>query len=122
VLPWWSTEPTFAGVGGRLRPARGRAAARRDLDRDLVGDYRRRRALPRPLGPKSRHAGLVAIDVFGVSMPPPRIHCDLAGILPFIGSGTVVAISSSSATIRSPPGMVWLRRSHAGAVAVWELG
>jgi hypothetical protein len=64
-----------------------------------------------------------ALEVFGVSVQTPRTHSEMAGLLPFIAGGTVVAISASSATIRSASGdeVVWLRRSRSGAVAVWEL-
>jgi len=74
-------------------------------------------------GRKAAAVGWSALDVFGVSTPAPRIGCEVAGLLPLIAGGTIVAISSSSATIRSPSGeeVVWLRRSHPGAVAVWEL-
>jgi len=74
-------------------------------------------------GRKASQLGWSALDVFGVSIQASRMRSEMAGLLPFIGGGTVVAISSASATIRSASGdeVVWLRRSHAGAVAVWEL-
>jgi hypothetical protein len=74
-------------------------------------------------GRKAATVGWSALDVFGVSMQPPRMRSEMAGLLPFIAGGTVVAINWCSATIRSPTGdeVVWLRRSHAGAVAFWEL-
>ena len=74
-------------------------------------------------GRRAADLGWSALDVFGVSIQASRMRSEMAGLLPFIGGGTVVAISSASATIRSASGdeVVWLRRSHAGAVAVWEL-
>jgi hypothetical protein len=74
-------------------------------------------------GWKAAAVGWSALDVFGVSMPPPRIRCEMAGLLPAIAGGTVVAISSCSATIRSPSGqeVIWLRRPQPNAIAVWEL-
>ena len=74
-------------------------------------------------GRKASQLGWSALDVFGVSTQPPRMRCELAGLLPLIAGRTVVEISSSSATIRSPSGdeVVWIRRSHTDAVAVWEL-
>ena len=74
-------------------------------------------------GRKAAALGWSATDVFGLSIQPPRIRSEMAGLLPLVAGGTVVAISSASATIRSRSGdeVVWLRRSHPGAVAVWEL-
>jgi hypothetical protein len=74
-------------------------------------------------GRKAATVGWSALDVFGVSTQPPRMRSEMAGLLPFIAGGTVVAINWCSATIRSPAGdeVVWLRRSQPGAVAVWEL-
>jgi hypothetical protein len=74
-------------------------------------------------GRKAATVGWSALDVFGVSMQLPRMRSEITGLLPFIAGGTVVAINWCSATIHSPTGdeVVWLRRSHPGAVAVWEL-
>jgi hypothetical protein len=75
-------------------------------------------------GRRASQLGWSALDVFGVFIQAPRMRSEMAGLLPVIAVGRVVAINSSSATIRSPSGdeVVWLRRSHAGAGTAWELG
>jgi hypothetical protein len=128
VLPW-SPGEAFAAAArcftdwlnarGGIEPAEVRDGI--DQVRSFVDDAAR---FLDDWGRKAAAVGWSALDVFGVSMQPPRIRSEMAGLLPFIAGGTVVAINSSSATIRSPTGdeVVWLRRSHQRAVAVWELG
>jgi hypothetical protein len=67
--------------------------------------------------------GWSAEDVFGVHPTAPGARYDCMGLVPLIGGGTVVSITTDRATIRQASGatLVYLRRPRLGAIALWKL-
>jgi hypothetical protein len=68
--------------------------------------------------------GWTAEDVFGVHPAAPGARYDRMGLVPLIGGGAVVCITTDRATIRQASGAtsVYLRRPRPGAIALWKLG
>jgi hypothetical protein len=62
-------------------------------------------------------------DVFGVNPEAPGARYDRMGLVPLIGGGTVVSVTTDRATIRQASGatLVYLRRPRHGAIVVWKL-
>ena len=74
-------------------------------------------------GAEAASLGWQAEDVFGVHPVVPSARYDLMGLVPLIGGGEVVAVTSDRATIRRGTGaeLAYLRQAVDGAVAVWDV-
>ena len=58
-------------------------------------------------GRKAAALGWSATDVFGLSIQPPRIRSEMAGLLPLVAGGTVVAIARHPRPSARAPVMRW---------------
>jgi hypothetical protein len=72
---------------------------------------------------KAARLGWSAEDVFGVHPAAPGARYDCMGLVPLIGGGIVVSMTTDRATIRKVSGaeLVYLRRPRPGAIALWKL-